>query len=84
MKDEDDKKELILYESTPCNRSDRFKDMFMSAQNLIVVDEGQVKKRKDFIFIGVDWAKDSSMNRGDVISRKNNVTEVRFSTVTLK
>lgn len=35
-------------------------------------------------FIGVDWAKDSGMNRGDVISRKDNVTEVRFSTVTLK
>jgi len=32
--------------------------------------------------LGIDWAKDSGMNRGDVISRNKNVTEVRFKTVT--
>lgn len=34
------------------------------------------------IWIGVDWAKDSGMNRGDVIKRDGNVTHVRFKTVT--
>ena len=33
------------------------------------------------VFLGVDWAVDSGMNRGDVISRNDNVIEVRFKTV---
>ena len=32
-------------------------------------------------FTGVDWAKDSGMNRGDVIGRDDNITHVRFKTV---
>jgi len=35
------------------------------------------------VYVGVDWAKDSGMNRGDVISRHDNVIEVRFKTVTI-
>lgn len=31
--------------------------------------------------IGVDWAKGSGMNRGEVIKRDDNVTHVRFKTV---
>jgi hypothetical protein len=34
-------------------------------------------------WIGVDWAKDSGMNRGDVIIRDGNVTHVRFKTVSV-
>jgi len=30
---------------------------------------------------GVDWAKDSGMNRGDVINRVDNVIYVRFKAV---
>ena len=33
------------------------------------------------VWIGVDWAKDSGMNRGDVIKRNGNVAHVRFRTV---
>lgn len=32
------------------------------------------------IFFGVDWAKDSGLNRGDVIKQIGNVTYVRFKT----
>ncbi len=31
--------------------------------------------------VGIDWAKDSGYNRGDVISRQGNVTYLRFKTV---
>lgn len=31
--------------------------------------------------IGIDWAKDSGNNRGDVIQRKDNITFVRFKTL---
>lgn len=33
--------------------------------------------------IGIDWAKDSGMNRGDIIKNDGNVTHVRFRTVTI-
>ncbi len=36
------------------------------------------------IWIGVDWAKDSGFNQGDIISIKGDVIEVRFQTVTVK
>ena len=32
--------------------------------------------------LGVDWAKDSGMNRGDIIARDGNVITIRFKTVT--
>lgn len=32
-------------------------------------------------FFGVDFAENSGMNRGDIISRNNNVIEVQFKTV---
>ena len=64
-----------------------FKNMFMGA-------EGGVKKRKGYRYepitrlppfgfklMGVDWAKGSGMNRGDVISRDGNIIEVQFKTV---
>jgi hypothetical protein len=35
-------------------------------------------------YFGIDWAENSGMNRGDIISRKNNVIEVRFKTAQLK
>jgi len=35
------------------------------------------------VFMGVDWAKDSGMIRGDVIDRNGNVIYVRFKTVTI-
>jgi hypothetical protein len=31
--------------------------------------------------IGIDWAKDSGMNRGDIIKREDNVVYTRFKTV---
>lgn len=33
------------------------------------------------LYLGVDWAKNSGMNRGDVIKRVANVIYVRFVTV---
>ena len=33
------------------------------------------------VWIGIDWAKGSGMNRGDVYKRENNVLYVRFKTV---
>ena len=33
------------------------------------------------LWAGIDWAKDSGMNRGDIISSQGNVVEVRFKTV---
>ncbi len=33
------------------------------------------------ISFGIDWAKDSGRNRGDVIKRVGNVTHVRFKTM---
>ena len=32
-------------------------------------------------FIGVDWAADSGMNRGDIVKREGNVVHARFKTV---
>lgn len=32
-------------------------------------------------FIGIDWAKDSGKNRGEVHKREGNVVHVRFKTV---
>lgn len=32
-------------------------------------------------WFGVDWAKDSGMNRGDVIKRDDNIIHVRFRAV---
>ena len=37
--------------------------------------------KKEPAWFGVDWAVNSGYNRGDVISRNGNVTEVRFKTV---
>jgi hypothetical protein len=31
--------------------------------------------------IGIDWAKDSGMSRGDIIKREDNVVYTRFKTV---
>ena len=64
-------------------------------KNMFTNTEGGVKKRKglqfdvydeaseipESLWMGIDWAKDSGMNRGDVISRNNNVIEVRFRTL---
>jgi len=41
----------------------------------------EARYKSGMAFLGVDWAKDSGMTRGDVISRNKNVTEVRFKTV---
>ena len=32
------------------------------------------------MWIGIDWASDSGMLRGDVIKREGNVTHLRFKT----
>lgn len=56
---------------------------------------GRIEKRKGVSFLvldepgeipestwaGIDWAKGSGMTRGDVISRNDNIIEVRFRTV---
>lgn len=76
---DDDK---FFYESNPVS-SNYFKNMFIEVQD----ESNKIKKRKGLdypIFIGVDWAEDSGMNRGDVISRNDNVIEVRFKTATVK
>jgi len=73
----------FFFESNPMS-DDYFHNMFMKG----------IEKRKGykyesttnlppFSFIGVDWAKDSGMNRGDIMSRNDNVIEVRFKTVTI-
>lgn len=36
-----------------------------------------------YMMFGADWTKDSGMNRGDIMSRNDNVVEVRFKTVTI-
>ena len=41
-------------------------------------EAGKISKNA---WVGIDWAKDSGMNRGEVIERKVNVTHVRFKTV---
>lgn len=33
------------------------------------------------VYFGVDWAKDSGLNRGDIMSQTDNVIYVRFKTV---
>jgi len=42
-----------------------------------------LKKQDEAIrtIIGVDWAKDSGMNRGDIIKHDENVIHVRFKAV---
>lgn len=34
------------------------------------------------VYMGVDWAEGSGMNRGDIFKREENVIHVRFKTVT--
>jgi len=37
--------------------------------------------RPSLAFIGVDWAKDSGMNKGDIYKKVDNVCYVRFADV---
>jgi len=41
----------------------------------------QMMGKKQPKWIGIDWGKESGMNRGDVIKRDGNITHVRFNTV---
>jgi hypothetical protein len=74
--------DYFFFESNPTHKNNWYKNMFMEVQD----ESNKIKRRKGLdypIFIGVDWAKDSGMNRGDVMSRNDNVIEVRFKTVTI-
>jgi hypothetical protein len=62
----DAKDPSIFILSTPTGNS-FFYEMFMSQKRPVVV--------------GVDWAKDSGMVRGDILSKEGNVVHVRFKTV---
>ncbi len=63
------KKDIMIF-STP-NGSNHFYELYKKA------------KEDKPVWIGVDWAKDSGMIRGDVISRTANVVHVRFKTVSV-
>lgn len=80
----------FFFEGNPTHKNNWFKSMFIEVQD----EPNKIKKRKgfqyepvtklpEFSFIGVDWAKNSGMNRGDVISRNDNVIEIRFKTATI-
>lgn len=68
----DDKDKRFLFHSTPSGRV---------GENALykIFEEFEAIKKKNWI--GLDWAKDSGMNRGDVIKRDKNVTHVRFNAV---
>jgi len=68
MKDDD----KHFYSSTP-----RGKNAFYNQWLKSLMDSTPIKPK----WIGIDWAKDSGMNRGDVIKKDGNVTHVRFNTV---
>jgi|GEM_PF-5236262 len=46
-------------------------------------DKKEAFQALKYKLIGVDWAKGSGMNRGEVIKRESNVIHVRFKTVTV-
>lgn len=68
----------FFFEGNPTHKNNHFQNMFMEVQDKIHKAMAVPPQ-----FMGVDWAKDSGMNLGDVISRNNNVIEVRFKTVTI-
>jgi len=62
-------KEKRYFCSTPSNRSSIFYEIFKHVH------------MNNPIWVGVDWAKDSGMNRGDIIKTESNVIHVRFKTI---
>ena len=69
MRDDDKDKMMIISTPRQAGRS-YFYDLYK--KNL---------QGKEPAWVGVDWAKDSGMNRGDVIKRSANVVHVRFRTI---
>jgi len=61
----------IIIESTPGGEMSEHHKRFIAA----------MKKTDKYKLIGIDWAKDSGMNRGNIIERDNNIIHVRFKTV---
>ena len=70
----DDNKPPVIIISTPDSHESFFYKLWVEEQAAM----------PGAMWAGVDWAKDSGMNRGDVIKRDGNVTTVRFKTVTLR
>jgi len=68
----DDNKPSRWFCSTPSGKDDHFYNMFMDAE-----------KRKEPVWVGIDWAAGNGMIRGEVIKREGNVIYVRFNTVTV-
>lgn len=74
----------IVYFSTPSNkRSSLFDILLKKLTEQETMLNGEQEKDKP-IFFGVDWAKGSGCNRGDVIARVDNVIYVRFKAVDFK
>ncbi len=58
------------------------------AESLRLFQQRRVIRMRDdhldalkYLLLGIDWAEDSGMNRGDIISRSENVIYVRFKAV---
>ena len=74
--DEDDRKDKIVIFSTPMSKENLWLDMYNKFQK-----QWEEGAKLPPHLLGIDWAEDSGMNRGDIHKREGNVIHVRFKAV---